>query len=193
MRRGFWASRSWQSRRADAGPSLTCRHDTHGGDLRAGRRFREHRRLGSRRDADHAVQLARDAFAVVDREADPKDWALCGQSLMTALAARAEHGGRHAVAHAREAEELLREVVPVLLGSLTLPERLELQADVSLVLRVAAMTLGDQALLAEAELTLMLARPDAEARGYARLVDLIDAEADRCDAARAALGITPVS
>jgi hypothetical protein len=39
----------------------------------------------------------------------------------------------------------------------------------------------------------MLARPEAEERGYARLVDLIDAEADRCDAARAALGITPVS
>jgi hypothetical protein len=58
---------------------------------------------------------------------------------------------------------------------------------------VAAVTLGDPSLLTEAELTLTLARPEAEERGYDRLVALIDAEADRCDTARAALGITPVS
>ena len=152
-----------------------------------------HRRLGTRRDADRAVELAREAFAVPDRDADPKDWALCGQSLMTALAARAEHGGRHAVAQAREARDVLREVVPVLLARCTPPEQIELHADVSLVLRVAALTLGDPSLLAEAELALLIARPEAEERGYARLVALIDVEADRCDTARAALGITPVS
>jgi len=37
------------------------------------------------------------------------------------------------------------------------------------------------------------ARPEAGERGYAWLLALIDAEAERCDIARAALGITPVS
>ena len=148
-----------------------------------------HRRLGTARDADRAVELAREAFGVPDRESDPKDWALCGRSLMTALTARAEQGGRHAVAQAREARDLLREVVPVLQHRCTLPESLELRADVSRVLRVAAVLLGDQALLAEAELVLMLARPQADERGYARLVDLLDVEEERCAKARAALGI----
>ena len=148
-----------------------------------------HRRLGTARDADQAVELAREAFGVPDRESDPKDWALCGRSLMTALAARADTGGRHAVAQAGEACDLLREVVPVLQDRYTLPERLELQADVSRVLRVAAVLLEDQALLAEAELVLVLARPRADERGYARLVDLLDAEEERCAKARATLGI----
>jgi hypothetical protein len=63
---------------------------------------------------------------------------------------------------------------------------------VSRVLRVAAVLLGDQALLAEAELVLMLARPQADERGYARLVDLLDVEEERCAKARAALGIGPI-
>lgn len=152
-----------------------------------------HRRLGTRRDADRAVELAREAFGVPDRESDPKDWALCGRSLMSALAARAEHGGRHAVAQATEARDLLRAVVPVLQDRCTLPERLDLQVDVSQVLRVAALLLGQPALLAEAELALGLARPQVDERGYARLVDLLDAEEGRCAKARAALGIGPVS
>ena len=152
-----------------------------------------HRRLGTRHDADQAVELSREAFGVPDRESDPKDWALCGRSLLTALAARAEHGGRRARAQAREACGLLREVLPVLQDRCTLPERLELQVDVSLVLRVAAVTLGDPALLAEAELALMIARAEAEERCYVRLVDLLEAEEARCAKARAALEITPVS
>jgi hypothetical protein len=111
---------------------------------------------------------------------------------MIAPAARAEHGARHAVAQASEARDLLRAVVPVLQDRCTLPERLDLQVDVSQVLRVAAVLLGQPALLAEAELALVLARPQADERGYARLVDRLDAEQGRCARARAALGIGPV-
>ena len=83
--------------------------------------------------------------------------------------------------------------MPVLQDRCTLPERLDLQVDVSQVLRVAAVLLGQPALLAEAELALGLARPQADERGYARLVDLLDAEEGRCAKARAALGTGPVS
>ena len=152
-----------------------------------------HRLLGGRRDLDTAVRLAGEGLETLVRADDPKDWGMAARSLALALAARSAGRGwgrSGPVTDASEARALLTSVLEELVPRLTTAENAELALDVSTVVGgvlsggKAGHQAGDRALLDDAGRRLTLARADAAANAWTRLLRLVDAETARLERLR---------